>query len=147
MASPSDTSAESSESYDNWYLVGCIVTVVCAWEGLKTLVPRGTRKDSVPSSETRVGSEETNILQPIKQVVPIRTQTQEVVSPQLEALLHTRTKQAQTIRALQGRIMISKPYETGDLLQTQLVISICVLEEQCGMQVNFAVAIGQKGEL
>ena len=66
VASPSETSAESSEPYDNWYLVGCIVALVCAWEGLQTLVPRGARKDSVPSSETRVVSEATNILQPIK---------------------------------------------------------------------------------
>ena len=119
MASPSETSAESSESYDSWYLVGCIVTLVRAWEGHKTLVPRGTRKDSVPSSETRVVSDETNILQPIKEAISSGTQTEEVINPQLKDLLHTRTKQAQTIRALQGIISkknhVFKPIETGDL--------------------------------
>ena len=29
---------EKTESQDNWYLVGCIVVLIRAWEGLKTLV-------------------------------------------------------------------------------------------------------------
>ena len=116
LASPNENSQEVSEQYDKWYLAGCIVTLVCAWEGLKTLVPKNAGIVPITSSSTSehhtVPRMDTTV-QVKKEVVSIGSQTKGSEDPQLDELLHTQTQQAQTIRAckaLLGRTtMTSKP--------------------------------------
>ena len=94
---------ESSESHDNWYLAGATVTLVCAWEGFKTLVSEETPGgESSSPSQSRVAREETDSPKP--EMISSEVQTEEASESQLEELLRTRTKQAQTIPTLQGII-------------------------------------------
>ena len=81
--------------YDNLYVVGCIVTLVFAWEGLNTLVPSSSRvSSSTPKADATVQHSR----------VSVGSQTESIEDPQLEDQLCTRNQQARAIRALQGVI-------------------------------------------
>ena len=83
---------------------------------LKTLIPRNAGATPVTSSSTSEPGavpRASAAVQVKKEVVSVGSQTEGSEDPQLDELLHTRTQQAQTIRALQGTIgkktMTSKP--------------------------------------
>ena len=96
-ASRHEVSSTTSSDCENWYLVGCIVVLFLALEGVRSWLPR---RNSSSSSKFYIdASTQTN-----RGSVPVTTQTEGVDAPQVEEFLLTRTQQSQTIRALQGVI-------------------------------------------
>ena len=94
-ASKPKADPEYTSNYDIWYLLGCAVTLILAWEGLKTFMFKGPNPSlTTPKADVSI--------QTRKRQVSVGSQTAEVSDPQIEELLETRQKQAQTIRTLQG---------------------------------------------
>ena len=63
VASQGEDTQATTGDYDRWYLVGCVITLVLAWEGLKTPIPRSpgasasasTADAAVQTSRDRTG--------------------------------------------------------------------------------------------
>ena len=106
-----------------------------------------SRGESLSPSQSRVAREETDTPKP--EMISAEVQAEEVAEPQLEELLHTRTKQAQTIRTLQG-IVGKKNHDLQAIRNWRPTANAVGTVYFCpgvkyGTQVNYVLETGQAG--